>query len=826
MYLKVLGGEDINISCVVFSKTPKLSIENRIEYLSAENGQIRFNTAVPSRCRLECGSQIIEESDLLSCHWFDVEPVSNREFTICATESDGKSTIETGVLTVAEVIVQQEVSLYSELFYEARSRKKTPVSGFAVFEKGTCFGIENGGLCDKSGRIIPSNCKITAYWEDKSVKCVSITAVLIPDGRSYYFQTEVKKEKNYLCDNNDFCVLRRENCLQIRNGETIIVFSDNSEELLPGIISETFLCVEGQQIRPELEPWGLVSAGDACVIMERRGRFIGVAANESLYLRVTIYRGISGFCVEIGLENQQTEPRMFTLDGWYLKLKSNSNQREVKYQIDDKWAEVNGNLVEMRCAGDTKTSAYDVYIQDFWQNYPKSIEQQEGMVSIGLMPLIKHENIYTNYSQEDQRKLLYYLDGKSYRMHLGMRKLIRIGFSDSGDAARSLTEPIWLKPDSATLEKSNAFGELLCCCSETEKFDRSIEEGYQMILRQREVKREYGMFNFGDWHGERDVNWGNGEYDLPYAGLVQYLRGAGEKYAQLGLQAAEHMEQIDHVRIHPNKELSGLFFLHTPGHSNYYEGNNDIIWDEYFAHMGHLFTQGLAEWYKITGNVRFRDAVLRCADTLCGKYCTGFDFVTEREPAWVMLVLMSAFELVRDQKYINACHIIVERVAYKQNAETGCIKTMLCFGETERKLMFGGKPFMCGILMSALYRYYSFTKKIQAKQVMEKLAHWLVYEMWDDEAKGFWYTDYFKMRGIHVYPANNMEIVEGLLYSYMENGDRLLYERAKEAFLCATGLEYRENDVGKTFAMRMRFAASTLKMLWYRREENDLSKGN
>ena len=809
--LKVLEGEDIALSCAVFSKTPVFPACNAVKNLTAMDGKIRFTTTQPSICRLECGDVTLEEKEYYCCHTFDVEAIAGKSFVICAKEEGGREVHKEGVVIASEAVtVHNDMEYRQELFYEKRSQEKVPVMAFFGFGQGECYELKEAGICDDFNKAFPADCIVTSHWNDGSIKSVAITAVIVPDGRRYYFTSRVRLE-----DENRFDVFQQDELLQVINGRETINFVENPEYLLPNICSKTVLYINSIRLEAMVDSWHVKKKGEAVIVLERKGRFPVPANEQKLNIELTFYRGIPGYRLSIGLENSQLNPRLFSLDSWYLEFSDiEGAENRCICQIDDKWADVDGALVESRYDGDMNLGQYCVHVADFWQNYPKSIQSAGQEASIGLLPFIIHQEIYDEYTPEERRKLLYFMEDGRYRMHVGMRKLIQIGFSNTVTSAEMLTEPIFMRPESSSLEKSGAFGPILCCCQETQQFDKAIERGYELLVRLREEKREYGMFNYGDWHGERNVNWGNCEYDLPYAGLIQYLRGAGEKYARMGILAAEHMEQVDHIRVHAIKEMIGLFFLHTPGHSNYYEGNNDEVWNEYFVHVGHLFVQGLTEWYKITGNQRYKDAILRCADNLCGDYCTCFDFVTEREPAWVMLLMLAVYELTLDQKYINACRVIVERIAYKQDEKTGAIKAMVSFAESERKIVFGGKPFMCGILMSALQRYHRCVEDEISIKVMEGIAHWLVYDMWDEEANGFWYTTYAKTRGTHCYPANNMEIIEGLLFVYEKNGDPLLYDRAMKAFECAMNLEYREFDVGKTFAMRLRFSPEILRMLY------------
>ncbi len=778
VYLRVLEGDNVTVSSINFSITPVFPKENAIENLTDSDGKVRFTTVKSSVCKVTYNDVSYSDDTFCNCHAFDIPLTPGEKYTVYATDKDGNEiSLQKTAVKPAE-IKREKTTFYYPLHYKKRSSEKTAVKAFYPFEKEKVFNIEGCGICDKDKNRYPADVKVTSLWDDDSIKTVSIDAVVIPDGREYFLSSDAKYEG-----------------------------ADFTEENIERI---TYLNIDGKRLSPEFTPWETEFSGNAKKVLSRVGGFDTPYDKLRISETVTSYSGIQGAVLEIGLENSFTQPRTVKVDSLYTEIKGENNEEKSIYQIDDIYADINGEIQKNRCEGFTD----GLYIADFWQNYPQSLEVKKDKTVIGLMPALGYDEIYSAYTKEDRHKLIYYMENGSYRLHMGMRKLFTIGISENGDNAKALCETVFMTPDAQTIEKSEAFGRIICSNDYTKDFDNAINDGYNLSMKLREEKREYGMFNYGDWHGERGINWGNNEYDMPYGGLMQYLRTGDERYAELGLISAKHMEEIDFVRVHSDRDLSGLFYLHTPGHSYFYDGIPEDSWDDFNTHVGHQFTEGLTEWYKVTGNERFKTAVLRCADTLAKYYCRDFDFDSEREPAWAMLAMTAAYELTRDKKYVNACRILKDRVASKQDKASGAIKRLLDFSECDRKFLFGGKPFMCGILMSAMMRYYEISGDKEALDISDGLAHWLAYEMWDDEEKGFWYTDYLKMRNSHTYPANSMEIIEGLLDSYGRTGDRLLYTRAREAFLRATNLEYRTGDIGKTLAMRLRFAPTALKMLY------------
>src|SRR5690606_39207408 len=75
-------------------------------------------------------------------------------------------------------------------------------------------------------------------------------------------------------------------------------------------------------------------------------------------------------------------------------------------------------------------------------------------------------------------------------------------------------------------------------------------EGYSRSIREQ---RDYGAMNWGDWWGERGVNWGNHEYDTPLHIFTQYARTGDPKYFYVGEQSARHYAEVDRSEEHTSE---------------------------------------------------------------------------------------------------------------------------------------------------------------------------------------------------------------------------------------------------------------------------------
>jgi len=271
---------------------------------------------------------------------------------------------------------------------------------------------------------------------------------------------------------------------------------------------------------------------------------------------------------------------------------------------------------------------------------------------------------------------------------------------------------------------------------------------------------------------------------------------------------------VDNSHRNIHFEEDGYPFIHTVGHANNYYPHSALprSFEKIKSHIGHLYTQGMADYYKLTGDEKYRQVTVQCADSIAKYYAVKYDFQTEREPGWGMLALAAAYELTLDPYYLNACRIMIERVYDKQDPKRGCCRKYQPLepvpGSTKREYIYGGKAFMHGLLGTAMKYYYLWTGDEKAKDSIIRMSRWLVEEMFDEVSEIFWYTDAFKRVERRAKIAEtNIEILDMILFSCMETGKKEYLDVARRAFRKALDAPYYNDfDVAKIFTMRLRFA--------------------
>ena len=280
-------------------------------------------------------------------------------------------------------------------------------------------------------------------------------------------------------------------------------------------------------------------------------------------------------------------------------------------------------------------------------------------------------------------------------------------------------------------------------------YDAWFAEAFQAHGKQRDDGRFYGMLNFGDWWGERGVNWGNLEYDLGYCLFLQYVRTGQRAYFDRAEQAARHHVDVDIIHAEnaqdskgPRWERSGPTVSATPGVTTMTpncrpatptnEGGTRIR-----ATSG---SRGDLVYYFLTGDRRARDVARTAADTMARQCPTAYgDHI--RGVGWPMVLVLAAYEATGDKKYLDAAaknwevlkaHIDWQRGWVVRLAKGHCKHTDSdCYGNV---------PFMEGLTCCALARYHRLTGDPEVLKAINVGIDQMIRECWVEEEKAFRYA--------------------------------------------------------------------------------------
>lgn len=424
-----------------------------------------------------------------------------------------------------------------------------------------------------------------------------------------------------------------------------------------------------------------------------------------------------------------------------------------------------------------------VAVRDFWQTYPKGFEIDNNGITVNLLPELPLDLYSSPLDQQLYVRLYYwYRDGK-YRLKRGVQIShdLLYYFYTTGDSItdpvrinEAFQNPLFAVAPPEVYTGSKVLGDVDPQVEgEFDRFKDLVERGFQRIVINREILKEYGFLNFGDWYGERRWCWGNLEIDLQWALALHFMRTGDLRYFWWGEKAAKHYGDIDVIHYAPLAGDVGKVYAHSVGHVGGYFDPSDFEeegwwWGphfvEGFTHLGHVWTQGNFIYYLLTGDKRYLESAQLTADWLASYITTNFDFKAERTVGWPLIAVMSAYQATGNPFYLNAARIFVRAAVKKQDPESGAwIYSYPVPGGIMR-----GNPSQTGILLTGLKMYNQVESSEEVKETIDKASQWLAYEKWDASEACF---PTYHGPELTCQDSDTAMVAEGLAYGYRLSGD-------------------------------------------------------
>ncbi len=416
-----------------------------------------------------------------------------------------------------------------------------------------------------------------------------------------------------------------------------------------------------------------------------------------------------------------------------------------------------------------------VAVRDFWQQWPKSLEASPAGVSIGLFPRFKEGDFA---HMEPWYKYQYLFEGACYRLRTGQARRWDIWVDLAGDGkslAMAVNAPLVPVANPAQAIATGVWGAITPAgIPETVEYDPWAQNLFEAYRRSIEVQRDYGAMNWGDWFGERKVNWGNHEYDTTRQILLQFARTGDPNYVYAGDAAARHSSEVDTVH-HVNDDLAkhfgirqdyparpGMVHQHTVGHvSGFYPadriralfvkhgiGNSKrpyICVDPY--NLGHIWTRGVARHYLLTGDPFLKETVEKIGDNLAQlvedrKYKFMGHSHCGRTTGWSLLALSGAYEISLGERYLKAMRTLVDDALAEQDPVCGGWLYKLPRGHCncEKAKHVGMAGFITSVLINGLSRYYVLTGDERVPKAVERAVTFLDNDTWREEWRDWRYT--------------------------------------------------------------------------------------
>jgi len=370
-------------------------------------------------------------------------------------------------------------------------------------------------------------------------------------------------------------------------------------------------------------------------------------------------------------------PRPYSIIGG--SLEQGARNRSL-LQIDERRYEIDGQAAGQRAPGwgaiGTDAGGLAIGLREFWQNWPKGIQHKDGQLRLALCPEFP-KGLYAGKPTEEESKLTYYLRDGVYTLKVGVAKTHELwatfykGKPDVkklADFFKAAEDPLLATCEPAYVNSTKVYADLPPADpAKYAGYDAWLSRALDSHLKLRDKVREYGMLNYGDWYGERRVNWGNLEYDLQHGLFLQYLRTGDRRFFLRAEQAARHHIDVDVVHA-TNPHLKnpwgpppqvGEIWLHALNHTGgYYDEKTSGLPVSRTYHLGHstnfghVWVTGDLDYYYLTGDRRARTVALQMADAMLrhipNRYGTHI-----RALGWPMIITLAAYDLTLDKKYLD-----------------------------------------------------------------------------------------------------------------------------------------------------------------------------
>lgn len=819
------GGEEIEIravgergnhrveSVLLFDRRPEPK-EFSFEFRDVTwfGNTLTWRTNWPAACTLEFDGRTVRESAALDNHRAVLDGVTaGREYRyrITAPRFDGKPA-STGWQTIRMPVAARPESVGEGTVSLTVESPGSPATAGIPFRKSALASDAHLRLADSNGIEMGLQTRTLARWEDGSVKWVLL------DFKTRPMDSRVKVEYGPK--------LRR----QAPSGALRV-----SQEASGVTVSTGPLAFRIDARKFGFLDW--IDAGGARVTAEgRRSAFYLTDAKGALYDSlgapdevVVEERGPVRACVRVsGRHRSANGGRLFR---YAVRFHAWAGERAIRVQHtfendseESEFAEIASLVLRIPMAGRNRSTgaicvrrdddrrpgivrwsdggrAVALSVRDFWQNYPKDLAADEQGLEFGICPRLDPNQYSFARGTVDEHRLYYYLRDGRYRFRQGASKTHEFWIGVGADPPAS---PSMAAAPAEWYAQSGALGHLALASAgeRVVRYDAAFARNFQEFIRARETDHAYGMMNFGDWWGEREINWGNCEYDTQHALFLQFVRTGDWRYFRAGEQAEWHNRDVDTVHHHSDPLRAGGVWEHKVGHTGGYFPGHAVPQMAESGDMtaSHTFVEGHFDYYFLTGDARSLETARRTADLYSGPLGRNFELISCRHGGWLLTLAVAAYNATSDPYYLNFAHSVFERVLKLQTGDGGW-RRKLARGHCDcLPRHMGNVAFMVGILNSGLRMYYETTGDERAAASIVKAARFLVADMWMPAEKSFRYTSCPRTSA-----SSGFLVLDGLAFAYKRTGDPALLNPLR---LVTERMLRTETGFGKSFSQATRQA--------------------
>lgn len=718
-----------------------------------------------------------------------------------------------------------------------------PINSGVPLPQGAVFETRNIRLINASNQPLETQKKVLARWRDGSIKWVLLSFLSQPSQPKYQLQygKKIHEENLHLIASKktDGSISVNTDALQWlankgHSGVYDISMEQNGKVLL-GAAQIKIVDQDAKSYTNDFKPdeVSIEENGAQRAVILMRGALAN--ADKSTFFRYEVRWYFANHSplarVRVTLINDQVKSTFSEVQSAALIFKLPASNGEVtladlgtsaapasvlqtydnKFTAQTPQGEKSGERFPGWMAWQNNTQKISLAVRNFWQLYPKALQVNGDTLTIGLAPPVTADD-YARFkgTVEEYRSVFYLMDGK-YKLRAGVSFSTEIALDTDSLNGKDVSDYVNYQPVLIAAPEyyrdSKAFGDIGIGNEFplVQNYNAKTASSFQNYLNDRDKMHEYGLMNFGDWWGERGINWGNVEYDTQHAFILQFARSGDISYLRAAEDAEIHNRDIDTVHANTAQPeeyfdiggggyssaaaTTGRVWEHSVGHTGGYFTVNPVtgkkgesysaqgMLDSTFS-SSHTWTEGHYETYFLTGDQRSLDTANQIADVYDAYAMTNYDFTNCRVPGWLLIFTMGAYNATNDPFYLNAAHIVVDRVLERQTPDGGWDRQLVPGHCEDMPRHHGNAGFMVGVLMSGLKYYAEATDDQRAKDSVGKAAHFMINDMWIPSVKAFRYTS---CPNSPPAPGVNLLICEGIAYAWRQTHDPQLRHVALDA---------------------------------------------
>jgi hypothetical protein len=666
------------------------------------------------------------------------------------------------------------------------NRINEPCTVAVPFPQGELKDLSKIAITD-GNKAVPSQFKVTAKWQDDSVKWLLINFLAdLPGNKSKDYFLTFNNSQDVVND-EILEVITEEERLKINTGKLKIEFSKKGENgIFHNLIHEDTVYGSDEITGPVLydtqgkswyaevgeEGWEVLENGPVRTIVQTKGKHINDEGNKWIDYTIRLYAYAGKPWVKLdyqvinkedgteqeikGMEIKFKKPvskaddikTALATSNYLSKITEGSGEDKLYHLIDAKelvyeanehfpetlygtfWADWNDSMRGGVCAT----------IYQAQQNFPKAMEVDKEGISIKIIP-----------SEAGGIKLLQGM-AKTHHMFLHFHN------ADEDVKSLNVRSLQFQMPDRPMLdpevyERSKCFEDIFL----KEKID-NVER--YLINNADSRGKAYGILNWGDapdpgytqqGRGNGEPVWTNNEYDFPHAMMMMYAKSSERRMLDYMLVAAEHWADVDVCHYSTDPLRHNAQITHSARHVT-----GDV-------EVSHEWVEGLFDYYHVTGEQFAYETAIATGENILThlaqpRYQKKGE-INARETGWALRSLVALYKETYDEKWLEPAERIVEHFEAWKEEYGGWLAPYT--DHTSIRV-----PFMIAVAVGSLMRYYRIRPQERIKNMIIDAVNDMV-ENCILENGLFYYKELPSLRRL----GNNTLVLEALTNAFELTGD-------------------------------------------------------